>query len=134
MLGELPRLVSAPAGVACSCACQVCAPVLEVAVAPDPPPLASPYVIFVVAPPASVSDETVIVWPETETVPELAVVYPGLDPVVDGAVQPAGTASVTEPFDIPPAAAVYVNVTVRPVWPAETLLVPVVRVPAPSAA
>jgi hypothetical protein len=41
---------------------------------------------------------------------------------------------VTVPFDIPPAAAVYVNVIVRPVWPAETLVVGVVRVPEPSAA
>jgi hypothetical protein len=31
-------------------------------------------VIVKVAPPATVSDDTVIVWPETESVPELAVV------------------------------------------------------------
>jgi len=31
-------------------------------------------VIVKVLPPASVSDETVIVWAETDTVPELAVV------------------------------------------------------------
>ena len=53
---------------------------------------------------------------------------------MDGAVQPVGTASVTEPFDVPPVAAVYVKVTVRPVWLAETLLIPVVKVPEPSAA
>ena len=75
-----------------------------------------------------------IVWPETETVPELAVVYPALEPVVEGALQPLGTTSVTLPFEIPPAAAVYVNVIVLPVWPAETLLVPLDIVPDPSAA
>ena len=47
-----------------------------------------------------------IVWPATETVPVLAVVYPATVFVVDGALQPAGTAIVTEPLDIPPAAAV----------------------------
>jgi hypothetical protein len=74
MLGELPRFVSDPPEVDFACACQVCAPVLEVAVAPGPPPLVSPYVIVNVEPPATVSDETVIVWLATETVPLLAVV------------------------------------------------------------
>ena len=74
MLGEAPRLVSEPADVDFSCACQVCAPVLEVAVAPGPPLPVSPYVIVNVLPAASVSDETVIVWLATEIVPELAVV------------------------------------------------------------
>jgi hypothetical protein len=54
--------------------------------------------------------------------------------VVEGALQPAGTASVTLPFEIPPVAAVYVKVIVRPVWLAETLLVPLVIVPEPSPA
>ena len=54
--------------------------------------------------------------------------------MVDGALQPLGTTSVTLPFEIPPVAAVYVKVIVRPVWLAETLLVPVVIVPEPSAA
>jgi len=53
---------------------------------------------------------------------------------VDGALQPLGTTSVTLPLEIPPVGAVYVNVIVRPVWLAETALVPVVSVPAPSAA
>ena len=54
--------------------------------------------------------------------------------VSDGGLQPLGTSSVTEPFEMPPFAAVYVKVIVRPVWPAETLLVPLVSVPEPSAA
>ena len=54
--------------------------------------------------------------------------------MVEGALQPAGTASVTEPLEMPPTAAVYVNVIVRPVWLAETFDVPVVSVPEPSAA
>ena len=74
MLGEAPRLVSEPAEVDFACACQVCAPVLDVAVAPGPPLPVSPYVIVSVLPPASVTEETVIVWLATETVPELAVV------------------------------------------------------------
>ena len=87
-----------------------------------------------VEPPAIVSEETVIVWPETERVPELAVVYPAAEPVVEGALQPLGTASVTEPLERPPVGAVYVKVIVRPLWLADTLLVPLVIVPAPSAA
>jgi hypothetical protein len=74
MLGELARFVSDPADVDFSCACQVCAPVEDVAVAPEPPPLVSPYVIVSVEPPARVTFETVIVWPATPTVPVLDVV------------------------------------------------------------
>ena len=99
-------LVSEPPELDFSCVVQVCAPVVDVAVAPGPPLAVEPYVMVTVEAAASVSDETVIVWPETETVPELAVVYPALEPVVDGAFQPLGTASVTEPLEIPPAAAV----------------------------
>jgi hypothetical protein len=106
MPGDEARFVSEPFEVDFSCACQVCAPVVAVAVAPGPPPAVEPYVIVNVFPAASVKDETVMVWPETETVPELAVVYPAFAPVVEGAVHPLGTTSVTEPFDIPPAAAV----------------------------
>ena len=61
MLGEEPRFVSVPALRAFCWACQVCAPVVAVAVAPGPPPLVAPYVIVAVAPPASVRLETVIV-------------------------------------------------------------------------
>ena len=61
MLGELPRFVHAQAARAFCCACQVCAPVVAVAVAPGPPLPLSPYVIVIVAPPASVTLETVIV-------------------------------------------------------------------------
>jgi hypothetical protein len=39
-------------------------------------------------------------------VPVLAVVKPAAVPVVDGALQPVGTATVTAPLIIPPAAAV----------------------------
>jgi hypothetical protein len=74
MLGEAPRLVSEPVDVDFSCACQVCAPGAEVTVAPGPPLPVSPYVMVEVLPAASVSDETVIVWLATETVPEVAVV------------------------------------------------------------
>jgi hypothetical protein len=74
MLGDEAMFVSEPPEVDFSCTCHVWAPVDDVAVAPGPPPLVSPYVIVNVEPPVTVSDETVIVWPETETVPELAVV------------------------------------------------------------
>src|SRR5438045_9582299 len=74
MLGEEPRFVRLPPDVDFSCACQVWAPAEEVAVAPAPPPAVDPYVIVMVEPPASVTLETVIVWPETESVPALAVV------------------------------------------------------------
>ena len=59
-----------------------------------------------VLPAARVSDATVMVWPETVSVPELAVEYPAFAPVVDGALQPAGTTSVTEPLLMPPVGAV----------------------------
>ena len=67
-------LVSDPAEVDFSCVVHVWAPVEDVAVAPGPPLLVSPYVMVKVEPPATVSDETVIVLPATETVPELEVV------------------------------------------------------------
>jgi len=73
-LGDDPRFASDPPEVDFSCACQVCAPVVDVTVAPGPPPLVSPYVIVSVPPAARVTLETVIVWLETETVPVLAVV------------------------------------------------------------
>jgi hypothetical protein len=74
MLGEEPRLVRVPPEVDFSCACHVCAPADEVAVAPGPPLAVEPYVIVMVDPPESVTLETVIVCPEAETVPVLAVV------------------------------------------------------------
>src|SRR5207302_6521349 len=85
-----------------------------------------------VEPPASVTLETVIVWLEAETVPVLAVVNPAAEPVVDGALQPLGTTSVTLPFAIPSVAAVYVKVIVLPVDALLTEPVPVVSVPEPS--
>ena len=77
---------------------------------------------------------TVIVWPATETTPVEAVVYPALLEVVDGALQPAGAVTVTSPFDIPPAAAVYVNVSVLPVEPLPAFAGSTVSVPEPFAA
>ena len=73
MLGEAPRLASEPPAVDFSCACQVCAPVIDVAVAPGPPLPVSPYVIVNVLPAASVSDATVMVCPATASVPALEV-------------------------------------------------------------
>src|SRR5205814_8301036 len=83
MLGDEPRFVRLPPEVDFSCACQVWAPAEEVAVAPGPPPAVDPYVTVMVEPAASVRLETVIVWLETETVPELAVVWPAFAPVVE---------------------------------------------------
>src|SRR5438034_7868516 len=74
MLGDEPRFVSVPVLRAFCWACQVCAPVEDVAVAPGPPLPVLPYVIVIVAPPASVTFDTVIVWLATETVPVLALV------------------------------------------------------------
>ena len=59
-----------------------------------------------VLPAASVSDAAVMVCPETVRVPALEIEYPAPLPVVDGALQPLGTASVTEPFEMPPVGAV----------------------------
>ena len=64
----------------------------------------------------------------------LAVEYPAAFAVVLGALQPAGTARVTLPLIMPAAAAVYVNVIVRPVCDAEKLPTLLVIVPEPSAA
>src|SRR6266487_3111153 len=90
-----------------SCTCQVGESVVDPAVAPGAvPPFLLPYVIVMVPAAARVTLETVIVWPETETVPVLAVVYPASVFVVEGALQPAGTTRVTVPFVIPPVAAV----------------------------
>jgi hypothetical protein len=133
-LGDEPRFASELAEVDFACTCQVCAPLDEGAVAPEPPLPVFPYVIVKVEPPASVKEETVIIWLATETVPALAVVYPPLEPVVDGAFQPAGTTSVTEPLEMPPVAAVYVKMRVFPVEANGTDVVDVVSVPEPSAA
>ena len=59
-----------------------------------------------VAPAVRVRPETVIVWPATASVPAVEVAWPGAVPVVEGALQAAGTSSETEPFAIPPVAAV----------------------------
>src|SRR5919199_4551357 len=134
MLGDDPRFVRLPPDVDFCCACHVCAPVVDVAVAPGPPLAVDPYVIVNVLPAASVKLETVIVCPDTDTLPVLAVVKPAAEPTAEGALQPDGTSIVTAPLEIPPVGAVYVKVIVRPVCPAETALVPVVSVPPPSPA
>ena len=83
--------------------------------------------------PLRVTPETVISCPLVETVPNEAEVHPGLADVI-GAVQPAGTVSVIDPFATPPAAAVYVNVIADPEAPADTVVTELVRVPLPLAA
>jgi hypothetical protein len=62
---------------------------------------------------------TVIVCPATDTAPTELVVK--LTRRVAGAVQPAGTATVSVPFESPPAGAVYVSVSISPVWEPETV-------------
>jgi len=61
MDGEVARLVRMPPLVDFSCPCQVCAPVVVVAVAPGPLDAVLPYTIVSVAPPAKVTPDTVIV-------------------------------------------------------------------------
>ena len=61
MLGEDARFVSEPPEVDFAFACHVADPAVVEAVAPGPPPLVAPYVIVKVDPPATVSDDTVIV-------------------------------------------------------------------------
>jgi len=73
MLGDAARFVRLPADVDCSWACHVCAPEDDGAVAPGPPLAFEPYVTVNVLPAARVSDETVIVLPDTLSVPELGV-------------------------------------------------------------
>ena len=74
MLGCDAMFASVPFDVDFSCVVQFWAPVDEVTVAPGPPPLVAPYVTVSVPLPARVRLEIVIVWPATESVPELAVV------------------------------------------------------------
>src|SRR5262245_9215045 len=72
--GEAARFVSVRLEEAFSGACHVCAAAVLGAVAPLPPPAVEPYVIANVDPPDSVRLETVIVWPEADSEPALAVV------------------------------------------------------------
>ena len=76
---------------------------------------------------------TVIVCPATDTTPTELVVKPGPAEVA-GAVQPAGTAIASVPFESPPAGAVYVSVSISPVWEPETVERLDATAPAPSAA
>src|SRR5438128_476090 len=87
-----------------------------------------------VAPDPRVTPETVMVCPDTESVPAVAVEKPLADPVVLGALHPDGTPTDTAPLVMSPPVAVYVKVTVFPVELADTFVVGVVRVPVPSAA
>src|SRR5712691_277046 len=71
--GKAPINVSEPLPYDVSWVVNVCEPVPEPIVAPEPVPLLSPYVIVIVAPPSSIRFETVIVCPETPSVPFEAV-------------------------------------------------------------
>src|SRR5207302_11371264 len=84
--------------------------------------------------PASVGPETGIGCAGAGSGPVVAVVWPAAEAVVRGADQPLGTSSVIAPLESPPAAAVYVKTSFRPVAEAETFVVGVVSVPEPSAA
>ena len=64
----------------------------------------------------------------------LTVVYPTEELLVDGADQPVGTSTVIVPLAIPPAAAVYVPLTVFPVEPFARFVVGIRTEPVPSAA
>ncbi len=66
--------VNTPAAVERCWSCQVCAPVVAVAVAPGPPLAFEPYVIVTVEPAVSVTPETVTTCAATATVPALDVV------------------------------------------------------------
>src|SRR5436309_13850964 len=61
IVGELARSEQRHAAREFCCADHAGAPVVDVTVAPGPPLPLSPYVIVIVAPPASVTLETVIV-------------------------------------------------------------------------
>src|SRR5438309_2350754 len=70
---------------------------------------------------------------ETPTDPVELVVKPALVPLVEGAVQPAGTVSSIAPLVMPPLAAVYVKTRVLPVEPASAEVGLTDIVPEPSA-
>ena len=89
--------------------------------------------ITTVRPAARVTPLTVIFCPETETTPKVDVVKPG-PATVAGGVQPAGTSTVSVPLLMPPAATVYVSVSVRPACEPETAERLDAIVPVPSAA
>ena len=121
--------MTTPPAVEASFTCQVWEPGPAAAVAVLP----EPYVIPTVSPAARVMPLTVIFCPETETTPKVAVVKPG-PATVAGGVQPAGTSTVSVPFDMPPAATVYVSVSSSPAWEPETDERVDATVPVPSAA
>lgn len=68
--------------------------------------------MLTVAPEGIVSPLTVMTCPATDTEPTDDVTYPAVPATVDGAVHPAGTETTNDPPERPPAAAVYVSVTV----------------------
>ena len=90
MLGDAARFMSVPAGARLLLRLPGLRTRGTGAVAPGRRPLVSPYVIVKVEPPPSVSDETVIVWPATVTVPRSTSCSPR-SRRVDGALQPAGS-------------------------------------------
>ena len=79
-VGQLPRFVKVPFSPlngsvqACDWHVKLSDPVVESAVAPLPPLPVSPYVTSTVPPAARSRLETVIVWPDTDTVPFVEVV------------------------------------------------------------
>lgn len=73
---------------------------------PPPGPVVDPYETVAEAPPASLIPETVIVRPETDTVPALDVVNPAEPEETDGVLHPVGTTTESPPEDNPPGAAV----------------------------
>ena len=101
IVGDVAIDVRTPAAVELSCTCQVWAPVVAVAVAVPP----EPYVMVTVCAAVRVTPVIVIVWPETESVPTFVVAKPG-PATVAGGVHPDGTTTVSEPFSMPPVAAV----------------------------
>jgi hypothetical protein len=136
MVGELARVTKLAALVDCSWAIQLTLPGLAPTSAASPAeqfaPVIAPYDTVIVDPAESVTPDTVMSCPETATVPVEDAVHPAAFDTV-GAVHPAGTATLTTPFDIAPVPAVYVKATLCE-EPKATLDVVVVKVPLPLAA
>ena len=126
--GEAAIAVGTPAAVELSWICHACTPGVAAEVAVPARAVHDHHGLAG----GTVTPVTVIVCPDTDSTPTEEVVKPG-PPRWRGA--PAGRHGDGERADnIPPAAAVYVSVTVRPAWFAETTLIDDTAVPAPSAA
>ena len=74
MTGDEDSGTNDPPAVERCCACHVWSAGVDGAVAPVPPEALDPYVIVTFCPTVRVSPETVIVCPEVETMPGVAVV------------------------------------------------------------